>query len=494
MARIVVIGAGFAGLSAAAYLAASGHKVQVFEKNATPGGRARQHTVAEGYTFDMGPSWYWMPDVFDRFFADFGTTRSVHYNLELLDPGFEVVFGPGDTLQVPYAFPKLRALFESLEPGSGGALERFLRGAKYKYDTAMRELIYSPGLSVREYLSPETLQGLFSLQLFTSLRSHVRKHFRSPRLVALMEFPVLFLGATPDRIPALYSLMNYAGLQLGTWYPQGGFGKVVQGMANVGKGLGVTYRYSSPVRKILVNGKKVTGVNADGRVVDCDAVVAAADYHHIDTDLLDPPQANYSEKYWQSRTMAPSALIFYVGVKKRLPALQHHTLFFDEDGELHAREIYNDPKWPTRPQFYVGCPSRTDDSVAPPGHENLFLLMPLAPGLSDSEAMRETYFKIMIRRLELHVGEPVLPFIDYRKSYGVNDFEEDYHAFRGNAYGLANTLRQTALLKPSIRNKNLSNLWYAGQLTVPGPGVPPAIISGKIAAGQVLNYFNPSLT
>lgn len=490
MAKIVVIGAGFAGLSTAAYLAAEGHSVRVFEKNSSAGGRARQRAVSEGYIFDMGPSWYWMPEVFEQFFRDLGTARVLHYDLKLLDPGFEVVFGPGDSVEVPYAYTKLRCLFESIEPGSGKSLDRFLRGAQYKYETAMRDLIYSPGLTVREYLTADVLRGLFSLQLFTSLRRHVRRYFRHPRLMALMEFPVLFLGATPDRIPALYSLMNYAGLELGTWYPQGGFGRVVDGMVAVGRALGVGYRFSSPVQKILVKNKVVTGVIAGGEVVECDAVVAAADYHHIDKDLLDPIHANYPESYWESRTMAPSALLVYIGVKKKLPSLRHHTLFFDEDGELHAREIYMEPQWPTRPRFYAGCPSRTDPTVAPPGHENLFLLLPLAPGLPDSEAMREKYFRVMIRRLELHAGEPIMPFIDYRQSYGVNNFVEDYHAYRGNAYGLANTLRQTAWRKPAIRNRKLRNLWYAGQLTVPGPGVPPAIISGRIAAGQVQNYFN----
>lgn len=489
MARIAVIGAGFAGLSAAAYLAAEGHSVRVFEKNSTAGGRARQKVVSQGYSFDMGPSWYWMPDVFDKFFEDFGSSPAVHYHLTLLDPGFEVVFGPGDSMRIPDEYGELKALFESVEPQSGKRLDHFLRGARYKYETAMRSLIYSPGLSIREYLKPEIVKGVFSLQLLTSHRRHVRRHFRNPHLVALMEFPVLFLGAAADRIPALYSLMNYAGLRLGTWYPQGGFNRVVKGMVSVGQALDVQYSYNSAVQKIIVKDHEVTGIAVNGHVHECDAVVAAADYHHVDTVLLDLPFANYPQTYWKTRELAPSCLIFYVGVRKRLAGLQHHTLFFDTDGDLHARQIYIDPQWPTQPQFYVGCPSRTDAAVAPAGHENLFFLMPLAPGLPDSESMREKYFGMMVQRLEAHTGETIVPFIDYRQGYGVSNFMEDYHAFRGNAYGLANTLRQTAWLKPSIRNRKVRNLWYAGQLTAPGPGVPTAIISGKISAGQVINYF-----
>lgn len=490
MGKIAVIGAGFAGLSAAAYLAAQGHEVEVFEKNSTAGGRARQLAMPEGYIFDMGPSWYWMPDVFERFFRDFGNSPADHYQLTRLDPGFQIVFGRGDVLRVPDDYLQLKATFDSIEPGGGAQLDRFMTTAQYKYETAMSDLIYSPGLSFREYLRPDVLKGLFSLQLLTSLRRHVRRHFRDPRLVALMEFPVLFLGATPDRIPALYSLMNYAGLKLGTWHPRGGFGQVAGGMLRVGQALGARYFFNCQVQEIVARDGLVIGLMVNGKEIACDAVVAAADYHHVDKELLEPKYANYPESYWESRTMAPSCLIFYLGIKKRLPSLEHHTLFFDADGELHARQIYGDPQWPTRPQFYAGCPSRTDATVAPPGHENLFLLMPLAPGLTDNETLRERYFHLMIERLEAHAGEPILPFIECKRSYCVNDFRQDYNAYLGNAYGLANTLRQTAWRKPAIRNKKLRNLFYAGQLTVPGPGVPPALISGKIAAGEVQKYFN----
>lgn len=489
MSRIAVIGAGFAGLSAAAYLAAEGHQVQVFEKHATAGGRARQRITPEGYVFDMGPSWYWMPDVFERFFADFGSSPAEHYRLSLLDPGFEIVDGPKNSFAVPAEPGRLEQLFESIEPGSAARLDDFLRQAKAKYEAAMGRLIYSPGLSITEFLRFDLLRNAFRLQLLSPLRRHVRRYFRDPRLIALMEFPVLFLGASADRIPALYSLMNYAGLRLGTWYPHGGFGKVVDGMVRTGLNLGVQYVYNAPVRRLKVKEDRVCGLYADGDAIPFDAVVAAADYHHVEHDLLAPEYRNYSPAYWKSRAMAPSCLIFYIGVRKRLDRLRHHTLFFDGDMEGHTREIYIDPKWPSRPQFYVCCPSRTDESVAPPGHENLFLLMPLAPGLEDSGEMREKYFRIMLARLEAHAGEEIGPLIDHRESYGVQDFVEDYHAYRGNAYGLANTVRQTAWLKPRVSNKKLRNLFYCGQLTVPGPGVPATIISGKIAADQVIHYF-----
>lgn len=486
MAKIAIIGSGFSGLSAASYLGAAGHQVEVFEKNSIPGGRARQFKTHNGYTFDMGPSWYWMPDVFEKFFGDFGYQVSELYNLELLDPSFDVVNKDLIKLSIPENYGKLRDLFESIETGSATKLDRFMEEAQYKYEQGMDSLVYMPGLSLTEFADLDLIKGALRLQVFSSFSKHVRKFFNDPRLIALMEFPVLFLGAMPQDTPALYSLMNYAGLKLGTWYPQGGFGKVIEAMVKIAKENGVVFHFNSAVERISAEGSKVEGLLVNGEELHFDAVVAAADYEHVENKLLPEKFRNYSEKYWDKKTFAPSCLIYYLGVTKKIPQLEHHTLFFDEDLYDHSVEIYKDPKWPTKPLFYVCCPSQTDDTVSPKGHENLFLLMPLAPGLEDDENLREKFFNVMMDRLEKQVKTKIRPFLDYKKSYCVNDFVTDYNSYKGNAYGLANTLQQTAVLKPKIRNKKLSNLFYAGQLTVPGPGVPPSLISGKIAAEQVI--------
>lgn len=486
MGKIAVIGAGFSGLSAASYLGAEGHEVHVFEKNSTPGGRARQLYTHNGYTFDMGPSWYWMPDVFEKFFGDFGHSVEDLYSLHLLDPSFDVVYSGNEKLSVPENYQKLRDLFESIEEGSSLQLDRFMEEARYKYEQGMKKLVYMPGLSLGEFADLDLIKGTLRLQVFSSFSKHVRKFFKDPKLIALMEFPVLFLGAMPQETPALYSLMNYAGLKLGTWYPSGGFGSVIQAMEKVARKQQVTFHYEAPVTRIRTEKGKVTGLESRDEVWDFDAVVAAADYQHVEQKLLPKKFQNYSGKYWENKTFAPSCLIYYLGISERIPELEHHTLFFDEDLYNHSVEIYKEPKWPTKPLFYACCPSRTDASVAPEGHENLFLLMPLAPGLKDDEDTREQFFNIMMERLEKQVGRGIRRFIDYKKSYCVADFISDYNSFKGNAYGLANTLQQTAILKPKIRNKKLSNLFYAGQLTVPGPGVPPSLISGKIAAEQVM--------
>ncbi|MEP6594564.1 MAG: phytoene desaturase family protein [Ginsengibacter sp.] len=491
MATIAIIGSGFSGLSAAAYLSAAGHDVQVYEKNEMAGGRARQLRTITGYVFDMGPSWYWMPDIFERFFNDFGYSVSDFYELKLLNPSFEVVFAGKETISVPAEFSAICNLFESIERGSSLKLQKFMKGAQYKYEAGMKDFVYKPGLSLMEFADVGLIRSGVRLQIFSSFSKHVRNYFSNPRLIALMEFPVLFLGAMPQDTPALYSLMNYAALKLGTWYPQGGFGKVIEAIMMVAKKNGTSFHFNSPVKKIVAEDNLVRSIIVGEKEVFCDAVVATADYAYVENKLLPPLLRNYKEGYWKKKTFAPSCLIYYIGLSKKI-TLSHHTLFFDENLLQHSKEIYKNPEWPDKPLFYVCCPSQSDENVAPTGHENLFLLMPVAPGLEDSEMIREKYYGIIMNRLNKHIGEDIRPFVDFKKSYCITDFINDYHSYRGNAYGLANTLMQTAILKPKIRNKRIKNLFYAGQLTVPGPGVPPSLISGKIAAQQLLKQLKKS--
>ena len=488
MSKIIVIGSGFSGLSAAAYLAAAGHDVHIFEKNASAGGRARQ-LLEKGYVFDMGPSWYWMPDVFENFFNDFGYQVSDFYQLKLLNPSFDVVFPDHETMSVPQNYAELSRMFESIEKGSAAQLEKFMKEAQFKYETGMGSLVYKPGISLNEFADTDLIRGAIRLQVFSSFSKHVRKYFSNPRLIALMEFPVLFLGAMPQDTPALYSLMNYAGLKLGTWYPEGGFGKVIEAIMDVAARNGTKFHFNAPVEQIILENSLVTGIIVNGNRIECDAIIASADYHHVESKLLPSSHRNYKETYWEKKTFAPSCLIFYIGLSRRIEYFQHHTLFFDEDLEQHSKEIYKTPQWPSKPLFYVCCPSQSDETVAPQGHENLFLLMPLAPGLEDTEELRERYYKIMLDRLKKHIHADITDDIDFKRAYCVKDFIADYNSYKGNAYGLANTLMQTAILKPSIRNRKVKNLFYTGQLTVPGPGVPPAIISGKVAAAQLIKYL-----
>ncbi|MFD2522097.1 phytoene desaturase family protein [Emticicia soli] len=491
MSKAIVIGAGFAGLSAATKLADAGYDVTILEKNATAGGRARVFEE-KGFTFDMGPSWYWMPDVFERYFAEFGKSVADYYELVRLDPSYKVIFGPTEEVDLPANLDELKALFESIEQGSAKKLEDFLYESKYKYDVGIGEFVWKPSLSITEFFDYRILSKAISLDLFASFGKHIRKFFSSRRLLQLMEFPILFLGATPKNTPALYSLMNYAEIALGTWYPMGGMHEIVKAMVKLAEEKGVNIKLNEAVKRIEVENKTVQKVITDVGEYEADIVIGAGDYHHIESQLLKETDRNYSEKYWNSRTMAPSSLLFYVGVDRKVDKLTHHNLFFDEDFDIHADEIYTHPKWPSKPLFYVSAPSKTDASVAPEGAENLFILIPIAPDLADGEDVREKYYEIVMERLEKYVGHSIRKHVVYKRSFAVSDFKNDYHSFRGNAYGLANTLLQTAFLKPSLKNKKVKNLFYTGQLTVPGPGVPPSLISGLVVANQVITEFGKS--
>ena len=489
--KIVVIGAGFAGLAAAAKLAQAGHDVHLIEKNDQTGGRARIWEK-DGFTFDMGPSWYWMPEVFDNFFKEFGKKTADFYELKRLSPSYRVYFGVDDYLDVPSDFQELLNLFESIEKGSGEKLKKFLSVAEFKYKTGMNEFVWKPSDSITEFFDIRILKSIFKINMFGSVSNEVRALFTNKKLIQLLEFPVLFLGATPQNTPGLYSLMNYADLVLGTWFPKGGMHEIVKAMTKVAIEQGVHIHLNEEIIHIeTLNGKAVKVISNQSEYA-VDAVVSGADYAHTDLKLLDKNVANYDENYWDKKTFSPSSLLFYIGLNKKLKNVIHHNLFFDAPFDEHAYEIYTKPSWPKKPLFYASAASITDPACAPENGENLFFLIPLAPGLNDSEEMREKYFQMICERFEKITGENISDSILFKRSYAMNDFIKDYHSHKGNAYGLANTLLQTAFLKPKMRSKKLKNLFYTGQLTVPGPGVPPSIISGQVAAKETLNYLQQS--
>ncbi len=486
--KALIIGSGFSSLSNACYLAKNGFNVTVFEKNNQLGGRARKFDE-KGFTFDMGPSWYTMPDVFESFFNDFGKSSKDFYTLKRISPSYQV-FWKDDADEIPSDFDHLKLYFEKLETGSGEKLEKFLAEAKVKYHIGMRDFVKKPSLSISEYLSLETAKKGASLDLFKSISKHIRQFFKHPKLIELLEFPVLFLGAKPNKTPALYSLMNYADMILGTWYPIGGMNEIVKAMVSIAKDLGVTFQPSSNVEKIVTQGNRCIGLSVDGQFIESDIIVAGADYHHTDQHLLEEKHRNYTSKYWTNRTMAPSSLLYYIGLDKKIEGLHHHNLFFDESFEEHAVEIYDTHQWPQKPLFYVCCPSKTDSKVAPKDCENIFILIPTSTEIKDSEEIKEKYFKIVAERIKKHIGIDIRKHLVVYKTYANSNFIKDYNSFKGNAYGLANTLKQTAFLKPKCKNKHLSNLYLTGQLTVPGPGVPPAIISGKLVADLISKEHN----
>ena len=488
MPKAVVIGAGFAGMSAASFLAKEGFQVTVIEKHATPGGRARQ-LVEAGFTFDRGPSWYWMHDIFERYFNQFGKSSADYYSIKRLDPSYRIYWEDSFT-DIPANLDSLKVILENFEPGAAQSVDAFLAEAASKYEAAMHNLVFKPGRSVTEFMNWETVHGILKLDLVSSMKSHVARYFKHPRIRQLMEFPILFLGALPEKTPALYSLMNYADIVGGTWYPERGMYSVVQAMYDLATELGVKFCFSEDVKKITIQKSKATSLITGQSQYAADVVIGSADYYFIENSLLPPGYQGYSKDYWNSRVLAPSCLLYYVGLNRKTSHVLHHNLFFDVPFSVHGQEIYKNPRWPSEPLFYVNVSSVTDRSVAPPGCENLMFLVPVAAGLEgDDEELREKYFYIILRRFEKHVGQSIEQNIVFKKSFASSDFVKEYNSFKGNAYGLANTLTQTALFKPSCRSRKVRNLFYTGQLTVPGPGVPPSLISGEVVAGEVVKAF-----
>ncbi|MEO6347108.1 MAG: phytoene desaturase family protein [Aquaticitalea sp.] len=484
--KICIIGSGFSALAAACYLAKVGNEVTVFEKNKTIGGRARQ-LKKEGFTFDIGPTWYWMPDVFERFFADFGKHPSNFYQLEKLNPAYRVYFGKDDYITIEDTLEKICDTFEKEEQGSSQKLKKFIANAQNNYEVAIKDLVYRPGVSPFELMTPVTIKKID--QFFSTIKKDVRKEFKNDRLAKILEFPVLFLGAKPDNTPSFYSFMNYADFGIGTFHPKGGMYQVILAMEKLAKSLGVIIKTENPISKIIVNKGKAIGIISTGKTHHFNIVLTGADYHHSET-LLDQPYRQYSETYWERKVFAPSSLLFYVGFDKKLKNVNHHTLFFDVDFEAHAKEIYDNPNWPENPLFYASFPSITDNNSAPEGKEAGIFLIPLAPGLEDTEVLRNQYFEKIITRFENLTSQSVRNNIIFKESFCVNDFVEDYNSYKGNAYGLANTLLQTAFLRPKLKSKKVDNLYFTGQLTVPGPGVPPALISGKLVAELIKKHHN----
>ena len=478
---VSIIGSGFSSLSAACYLAKQGYEVSIFEKNPTIGGRARQ-LKKDGFTFDIGPSWYWMPDIFDKFFNDFGKSTHDYYALDKLSPAYKIFF-EDEVITIGDHMDKICEEFERIEKGSSKPLKAFISKAQENYNIAINKIVLRPGISPLELVTRDTVARVD--QFFKTISTEVRKNFKNKKLISTLEFPVLFLGAKPSKTPSFYSFMNFADFGLGTWHPRGGMYEIIKAMGKLAKELGVKIRTNSNVEKVLVENNKAIGLKVNGETMPSDIILSGADYHHTES-LLDKPYRQYTEAYWKKRTFAPSSLLFYVGFSKKINGIEHHNLFFDTDFERHAEEIYDDPKWPKEPLFYVNFPSVTDSSMAPEGCEAGFFLIPIAPGLEDTSALRNQYFDIIIDRLEQRTGQTVRESIIFQESFCVKDFIEAYNSYKGNAYGMANTLRQTAFLRPKLKSSKVEGLFFTGQLTVPGPGVPPSLISGKLVSELII--------
>ncbi len=480
--RISIIGSGLGGMATACLLAASGNKVTVFEKNEQLGGRASVLKL-DGFTFDMGPSWYLMPEFFEHFFALLGERSETYYQLQRLEPSYRIFFS-GQSKPIDFYGDLERDLvtLEKLEPACSEKLRKYLETAKTQYEISTDRFIYKNYDSLRDFFTKEILQDGLKLHVFESMEKYIQKQFKSPEVQKILQYTLVFLGSSPARTPALYSLMSHIDFHQGVFYPAGGIGQVAKALETIAKKHGVTFRVNASVKRILLQGTKACGVElASGETYVSDAVISNADIAFTEEQLLPSSARDHSTAYWKKRTLAPSALILYLGIDKKLPNLKHHNLLFCKDWKRTFDQIFEHPAWPDDPSLYICAPSVTDPSVAPADKENLFVLVPIAAGLADTPELRKTYTDKILALIEKELDLPDLrSHICVQKTFCVNDFIERYHSLGGSALGLAHTLWQTATFRPNNVSKKVQGLYYVGANTNPGIGMPMVLASAEL--------------
>lgn len=482
--KVIIIGAGFGGLSAAALLANKGYDVTVLEKNSSHGGRGRVWKE-KGFIFDMGPSWYLMNDVFEKFFEELGEKPENYYKLKRLDPAYRIFFGNNKQLDIRADINKNRETFEKLEKGGAKKFDEYLKKSEYQYNIAMKDFIYKEYNKLTDMFSLKMLVEGSKLHVFENMDRYTKRYFNNSEARKILEYTLVFLGGSPKNTPAMYNIMSHIDFNMGVWYPDGGISAVADAIYKIAKKKGVKFKFDEPVEQIITENGKATTVKTNKALYKADIVISNADYAHTELKLLDQKSRTYDKKYWAKRVYAPSAFIIYLGIKGKIKSLTHHNLFFENDWQKHFDEIFNNPKWPKEPSYYISCPSKTDKKVAPKGHENIFVLVPVAPGLKDDEVTREEYYNKTMTHIENLLGEKIRDKIVVKRIYSHRDFYNDYNAYKGTALGLSHTLMQTAVLRPRQKSRKVKNLYYTGQYTHPGIGVPMVIISSQILANNV---------
>lgn len=477
--EVIIVGSGFSGLATAALLAKDDFHVTVVEKNEQPGGRASVWKEG-GFTFDMGPSWYLMPDVFERYFAEFGKKPQDLMELVRLDPSYRVFFGHGDSLDISADLENNLTLFNSMEDNGAEKMRKYLDSAKHQYDVAMNEFIYKDYKHLTDFFNRKLVMEGAKLHIFDKLDHYAQRFFENPRIRKILEYNIVFLGGTPYNTPALYALMSHVDFNLGVWYPMGGIGKLVEAFYKLGESYGVEYIFNEEVKKIEVEEKTAKKIITNSNTYEADVFIVNADYAYAETQLLEKKNQTYPEKYWKGKAIAPSALLFFLGINGKVNNLRHHNLYFHPQWEKHFETIFKKLAWPKEPSYYVSCPSKTDSSVAPKDYENIFILVPVAPGLEDNEKVREKYYVQILEHLEGLVGESIRDRVVVKRTFAHKDFADRYNAYKGTALGFAHTLRQTAIFRPRHKSKKVKNLYYTGHYTHPGIGVPMVVISSQI--------------
>jgi len=496
--RIAVVGAGFGGLSAASYLTDAGADVTVFERNEHPGGYAGR-IERDGFRIDTGPSWYLMPEVFDRFFQHFGREVEEFYELTELEPLYEIYWKDGDHAEIPSTRQGQKQLFESYESGAGSKLDDYLSDAAEAYELGMDRFVYPSRSRLRDMMDLDIIRSVRALPKLRTMDTYVKSYFTHPKLRQIAEYKLVFLGGSPYNTPAIYTLMSHVDMNLGVYHPTGGIASVIDGMVTLATDLGVTIHTDTPVTSIEPLSRAdetrqqfeiTTGKGPDGNTAETDGgrfdrVVANAAPTHVERDLLPEEYAN-REAYWNSRTYAPSAYLLYLGVNGEVDGLEHHSLILPNDWQPHFDRIFDEAGWPDDPAYYVHVPSKTDDTVAPDGHEAVVILVPLAPGLEDDTETLEQFRKLVLDDLAETTGVEFRDRIVLEESACVSTFADRFNAPEGTALALSHTLGQTGPLRPAHRAPGVDGLYYVGAYTNPGIGMPMCLLSGEHVTNAII--------
>ena len=495
--KAVIIGGGIAGLATAGLLAKAGMSVTVLEARERVGGRAYTWEK-DGFKFDMGPSWYLMPDAFDQFFKLMGTTSNAELELKRLDPMYQTINeGEAEPLVVKADLASNKALFDSVEPGAGERLQAYVDSAEDAYKLSIEHFLYTNFQNTKSFTHPDVLKraGRFIKHLLTPLDTFAGKHVQDARLRKILNFPAVFLGASPYKTPSMYHLMTHVDMNVGVFYPMGGFYSIIEAVERVAKRAGVVVHTNSRVTKIVTENGAVKGVNVGEIFFEADVVVGNADLHHLETQLLNPEEQTLPQKWWDKREPGPSAMLLFLGVKGEIPELDHHTLLYSDDWAKNFEEVFHKAdgkrKIPNPASLYVCAPSKSDPTVAPKGYENLFVLVPIAADPSIGGSGDEAFEKAADRIIDQIADWAKIPNfrerIVVRGSMGPRDFVTELNAWQGTALGMAHTLKQSAFFRPANYSKKVKGLYYAGHHSVPGIGLPMCLIGAELVYKRLVD-------
>jgi len=483
--KVFVIGAGFSGLSAAALLAKDSFDVTILEKNDRPGGRAMVWKE-KGYTFDMGPSWYMMIEAFEDLFTAFGKKPEDYFETIRLDPSYRVFFSENESYDIMDDVTKNIELFDTFEENGGEKLKNFLARSQKMYDIAFQNFIYKDYWSFRDLLDRKLIVDGLKLKIFTKLKKYVDRFFDSDKAKKIVSYHVAFVGASPPTSPAVYSMLAHVDMNLGIWYPMGGFGSIVDAIMKMGLEQGVEIKFNTEVTKIQVDDKRAKKIITNNGEFDADIILNTGDYHHGEMELLDKNHRTYKEKYWKKKMIAPAAYLVYLGLNKKLNNFLHHNFYFNSDWDKYFDQLFENPEWPEDPSIYITLPSQSDLSLVPPGGELMTILVLVSADLEDEESFREQYFDKIIEKVENLSGESIKEHIVVKRIVAHEHFKKTFNAYKGTALSLAHTLFQTAIFRPHHKSEKINNLYYAGMYSHPGVGVPVSIISAQLACEKIL--------